>query len=233
MSGASHTSDAVVAVAANFGAAARALTGAFQDETGNQITVTLGSSGTLYAQIVNGAPFDAFLSADTLRPALLERRGHAVAGTRFTYAVGRLALWSRDSALARRGSLALDSETYRHLAIAMPATAPYGAASEQVLRRLGLWDRVAGRLVRGESIAQTYQFVATGNAELGFVALSQVIERPAESYWLVPDSLHDPIAQQAVLLERGRHNAMALGFLEFVGSDRGAAILARFGYQRP
>lgn len=219
-------------MAANFTGAVRALEQAFEAEGPHRVTVSTGATGALYAQIRNGAPFHAFLAADSRRPRRLEEQGNAAAGSRFTYATGRIVLWSpRDGYVI--GPASLHRRDFRHLAIANPRTAPYGLAAKQALRSLGRWEALQERLVRGENIAQAYQYVASGNAELGFVALSQVSgrERPAQgSRWLVPQRHHAPIRQQAVLLEAGRHNPAAQAFLDFLRGPRAAAIMARFGY---
>lgn len=219
-----------IAVATNFSAAMDALIAVFERETGHTVLVSKGSSGSHYAQIKNGAPFEAFFSADAERPELLEREHIAVAGSRFLYAVGRLALWSPSSDYVDVDGNVLETGDYRHLAIANPALAPYGAAAREVLLARGLWDDVQVRLVRGQDIGQAYSFVATGNAELGFVALAQ-IENPASapigSYWLVPETLHEPIEQQAVLL---RDTPGAREFVAFVRSAVARSIIRRYGY---
>ena len=227
-----HAGEARVAVAANFTAAAGAIEHAFEAGGDHRITVSTGSTGGLYAQIRHGAPFHVFLAADARRPRLLAEQGTAVAGSRFTYAHGRIALWSPRTGYVT-GPNTLRASRFRHLAMANPRTAPYGLAAKQALRSLGLWRELQGRLVRGENIAQTHQFVASGNAELGFVALSQISgpNRPAEgSRWLVPASHHAPIRQQAVLLERGAGNRAARAFLDFLRGPEAAAITHDYGY---
>jgi molybdate transport system substrate-binding protein len=225
-----------VAVASNFAGSAEALGALYrQRDPAVQIRFSAGSSGKLYAQIENGAPFDLFLSADRERPERLEQRGLAVAGSRFTYAVGRLVLWSAVPALQGKDCRqALLDLQFRHLALANPGTAPYGAAALAVLDRLGLPPRKLGaRVVQGENIAQTLQFVATGNAELGFVALSQLTGPGAPvgtCRWVIPADHHPPIAQQAVLLTRARANASATGLFEFLKSDTARALIAAHGY---
>ena len=221
--------EALIAVAANFTATAAALADSFHRSNACTVVVSAGSSGTLYAQIRNGAPYDAFLSADTLRPARLEQEGLAVPKSRFTYAYGRLALWAPQSG-GQDGESWLRDEAYRHLAIAMPSTAPYGAAAEQVLHRLGIYALVAHKVVRGESVAQTYQFVASHNAQLGFLAYAQVRREPATHVWLVDHSLYDPIRQDAVLLKRASNNTCVAQFLDFVRSELGRRIIERHGY---
>ncbi len=220
-----------VAVATNFAKAARALGAAFTAETGHRAVLSDGSTGKLYAQIVSGAPFQVFLAADVERPRRLEAEGRAVAGTRFAYAFGRLVLWSPDPARIT-GETALTSDDFRYLAIANPELAPYGAAARELLQQLDLWDRLQRRIVRGEDIGQAFQFVATGNAELGLVALSQVSGRGG-SQWIVPPDRYAPIEQQAVLLEPGRDDPAAHAFLEFLRGDAARAQIERAGYGVP
>jgi len=219
-----------VAVATNFAEVMEELAERFEAASGHEVLVSAASSGAHYAQIRNGAPFDVFLSADRERPELLEREGAAIAGTRFTYAVGRLALWSPDAALVDDRGEVLESGQFRYLAIANPELAPYGAAARQVLEGRGLWDGIQDRLVRGQDIGQTYAFVFSRNAELGFVALSQIQRPDVEtegSWWLVPDSEHDPIEQQAVLLV---DTPAARQFLAYLRGAEAAALIRSFGY---
>lgn len=219
-----------VAVATNFAKTARELAAAFQAELGDTVVVSEGSTGKLYAQIVNGAPFEVFLSADGERPRRLVAEGYAVDGTRFSYALGQLVLWSRDPARVK-GASALRGE-FRHLSIANPELAPYGAAARETLAKLGLWDSLQGRIVRGEDIGQAYQFVATGHAELGFVALSQLAGAQG-SRWLVPADHHAPLVQQAVLLIPGRENDAARAFLAFLQGDTARKRIEAAGYALP
>lgn len=221
-----------VAVAANFTDASRQLAERFQQDTGHQAIISYGSTGKLYAQILNGAPFDVFLAADEARPSLLEQQGQAVSGSRFTYARGKLVLWSRDANHFDNGPDYLTGGQFQRLAVANPRTAPYGLAAQQVLEGLDLWQPLQARLVRGESIAQTFQFVATGNAETGFVALAQVQAWPQSpgSLWDIPQSLYDPINQQAVLLSRGQDNPAAQAWLTFLASDAARAMIQQAGY---
>lgn len=221
---------ALIAAAANFAEPLNRLSEAFAAATGHRIEISTGSTGTLAQQIRNGAPFTLFLAADEERPAELEAEGLTVPGTRFTYAVGRLVLWGPDPRwLAARPATALTDPGLRHLAIANPKLAPYGRAAEETLTALGLWEAVQAKLVRGENIAQTFQFVASGNAELGFVALSQVLHRSG-SRWEVPQDLHTPIRQQVVLLQPGKGNTAAKAFLDFLRSEAGKAIIRDAGY---
>ena len=222
-----------IAVASNFANAIRATVDRFETETGHRVMLAFGSTGKHYAQIRNGAPFDAFFAADVRRPELLEAEGLAVPGSRFTYAVGKLILWSPETAFVDSKGTILEHGEFRHLAIANPNLAPYGMAAREVLQARGLWDGLESRLVRGENIAQAFQFVASGNAQLGFVAWSQV-KRPGHivegSYWDVPAALHTPIEQQAVLLidtEAGR------AFMSFMRSEKAIRIIRDHGYETP
>jgi molybdate transport system substrate-binding protein len=222
-----------VAVASNFAATLADLCRAFEAQSPYHVILVLGSTGKHYAQIHNGAPLDIFFAADARRPALLEREGLAVAGSRFTYAIGKLVLWS-----PQQGYVAADGEPLlpracRHLAIANPQLAPYGRAAQEVLRARGLWETLRGQLVQGENIGQAFQFVESGNAEAGFVAYSQV-KRPQQpirgSLWLVPEELYSPIEQQVVLLQE---SAAAHAFLDFVRSAAAREILHGYGYSTP
>lgn len=230
---ASLAADVTVAVAANFTAAIRRLTPEFEHATGHKLVASFGSTGKLYAQIKNGAPFDVFLAADEKRPKLLESEGAAVAGTRFTYAVGRLVLWSpKPGVVDARGDV-LRTGNFPRLAIANAKTAPYGAAAEQALHRLGVWERVAARLVRGENISQTFQFVSSGNAALGLVAAAQVRALPEArrgSQWIVPVDKYDPLRQDAVLLKHGANNAAAHAFLAYLKSAATRSVIEDLGY---
>lgn len=228
------SSEIRVAVASNFAKPMQELADHFEAETGYRVLVGKGASGKHYAQIVNGAPFDLFFSADADRPKRLESDGLIVAGSRFTYAEGALVLWSPVEGRGAGSSALLDQENLNHLAIANPRLAPYGHAAQQTLERLGRWDAFDGRLVRGENIAQTYQFVHSGSATAGFVALSQVIDVERgdipSNAWLVPAEYYDPIEQQAVLL---RDSHVAEAFLLFLRRNEGKAIVERYGYTVP
>lgn len=224
------TEDALIGVAANFAHVAHVLAEAFRMNGSCSVIVSSGSSGTLYAQIRNGAPFHAFLSADTIRAARLEQEGFALQDSRFTYARGKLALWVPGADAGDDLAAVLREGSFRHLAIAMPSTAPYGAAARQVLQRLDLLEVMSPRIVRGENVTQAYQFVASGNAELGFVAYSQVIDRPASQVWIVDEDLYEPVLQQAVLLGTGASNACAQAFLDYLRTDQAAAVIRQFGY---
>ncbi len=223
-----------IAVATNFLATLKEIVKNFEEDTGHVAIVSSGSSGKLYAQIRHGAPFDVFLSADVKRPQLLEQEGQAVHGSRFAYAVGRLTLWSSDSNLLKvDGKDVLAKGKFHRLAIANPKTAPYGTAAKNTLQALGLWTAVKGRIVQGENIGQTFQFVYSQNAQLGFVALAQVLDPKINgtgSRWDVPENLYEPLRQQAVLLPRGKNNLAAKAFLNYVVNSKGRKIIEQFGY---
>ena len=232
-----HISDALakelrIAVASNFLLPLKALSKNFKESTGHKVVVISGSTGKLYAQIKQGAPFDILLAADSIRPELLEKEGIGVPGSRFTYAVGRLALWSADSTLPLKNDLqVLNHKNFRYLAIANPKTAPYGKAAEQVLRKKGFWEQIQNRLVRGENISQTFQFVMTGNADIGFIALSQLRKNQGLGFsWIVPQEWHDPIQQQGILLKRAKTNKAARQFLNFIKSNRIQKQIESYGY---
>lgn len=228
---AAQAADTQVAVAANFTEPAREIATAFKAATGHTATLSFGSSGQFYAQISQGAPYEVFLSADVDRPAQAEREGLGIAGTRFTYATGRLVLFSKTAGLVDPKGAVLASGKFEKLAIADPALAPYGAAAVETMKKRGLYDRLKPKLVTGSSITQTYQFVATGAAEVGFVAYSQVIREKGGSRWLVPVSDHTPIAQQAILLKPGQNSAAAKAFLTFLKSSQARAIIRKYGYE--
>ncbi len=226
-----------VAVASNFTRAVQDIVASFAIESGQVVQVTSASTGKLYVQISNGAPFDVFLAADAERPRLLEAAGRGVEGSRFTYAIGQLVLWSRDPALAGTDCRnRLNDLGASRLAIANPDTAPYGVAAREMLTGLGLWGRVEAQLVRGENIAQTLHFVSSGNASLGLIAKAQATDArlpPATCSWPVPANLHGPIQQQAILLKRAACNESAAAFLEFLRSPAARQIVARHGYALP
>jgi molybdate transport system substrate-binding protein len=222
-----------VAVASNFMEPAKEIAAAFTAQKGHQANLSFGPSGQIYVQISHGAPFEVFLSADKERPQQAEKDGFSVDGTRFTYAVGRLVLYSTRPRFVDANVKVLAREDLEHLAIADPAVAPYGLAAVESLGKLGLYERLKPKIVQGSSIAQTFQFVQTGAAEVGFVALSQVINRPDGSRWIVPAKLHSPIDQQAVLLKTGANNPAAKAFLTFLQSPTARAIIRRYGYETP
>jgi molybdate transport system substrate-binding protein len=222
-----------VAVAANFAAPMQIIAESFEKDTGHKARLAFGSTGRFYAQIRNGAPFDVLLSADDETPAKLVQEGAAEAASRFTYAIGSLVLWSAKPGFVDATGDVLRRGAYGKLALANPKTAPYGRAAIETLTRLGLMATAQPRFVQGENIAQTYQFVSSGNAELGFVALSQVMKdgKVTEgSAWVVPAELHEPIRQDAVLLTTGRGNAAARALLEYLKGDKAKTAIRAFGY---
>lgn len=222
-----------VAVAANFAGPLAKIGEGFATATGHTLKLSSGATGKFYAQIVAGAPFEVLIAADDETPRKLVAEGHAVAGSSFTYAVGRLVLWSAQPGFVDDQGAVLASGRFTHLAIANPKVAPYGVAALEVLKARGLAAAITPRLVTGESISQAYQFVATGNAELGFVALSQVAPpgKPvAGSYWLVPQELHGEIRQDAVLLKPGANNPAATALLDYLKSDAARAVIRDYGY---
>jgi molybdate transport system substrate-binding protein len=220
---------ASVAVAANFTDAAKEIGALFEKETGDKVELSFGSTGQLYTQITQGAPFDVFLSADDERTKTAIKEGHGVAGTDFTYAVGKLVLFSKDAKLVS-GQGTLKKAAFDKIAIANPATAPYGAAAVETMKALGVYDALSAKIVQGQNITQTYQFVATGNAQVGFVALSQVADKKDGSRWVVPEKLHKPIAQDAVLTKHGESNQAARSFLSFLAGKKARAVMEKFGY---
>jgi molybdate transport system substrate-binding protein len=222
-----------VAVAANFAAPMQKIAADFEKETGHKAVVAAGATGKFYAQIKNGAPFEVLLSADDETPAKLEKEGDAVAGSRFTYAIGKLVLWSTKPGYVDAKGEVLKKGDFAHLAIANPKTAPYGAAAMETLKNLGLLDGLQAKLVQGENIAQTQQFVISGNAELGFVALSQVVKdgKPGEgSTWIVPENLHAQIRQDALILAKGKDKPAAAALMKYLAGDKAKAVIRAFGY---
>jgi molybdate transport system substrate-binding protein len=225
--------EVTVAVAANFTAPMQKIAKAFEQDTGHKAQLAFGATGKFYAQIKNGAPFAVLLAADDETPARLEQEGLAIAGTRFTYATGRLALWSKQTNVVDDKGEVLRSNSFNKIAIADPKLAPYGIAAMEVIHKLGLQANVVPKLVQGESIGQTYQFVSTENAQLGFVALSQISvdgRIPQGSAWVVPQHLHSPLKQDAVLLTVGKDNAVAYALLKYLHGDTAKAIIKSYGY---
>ena len=225
--------EVTVAVAANFTAPMQKIAQAFEQDTGHKAQLAFGATGKFYAQIKNGAPFAVLLAADDETPARLEKEGFAVAGTRFTYATGRLALWSKKANVVDDKGEVLCSNSFNKIAIADPKLAPYGIAAMDVIHKLGVQVNVAPKLVQGESIGQTYQFVSTENAQLGFVALSQISidgRITQGSAWVVPQSMYAPLKQDAVLLNTGKDNAAAHALLKYLQGDTAKAIITRYGY---
>lgn len=234
LSGNALAAEVQVAVAANFTAPMQAIAQDFEKATGHTVVASYGATGQFYAQITNGAPFEVFLAADDSTPAKLESEGQAVAGSRFTYAIGALALWSAKDGYVDAQGAVLKANQFQHLAIANPKAAPYGLAATQVLEKLGLSQAVAPKLVEGQNIAQALQFVSSGNAELGFVALSQVYKDgklTSGSAWLVPAELHEPIRQDALILNQGKDNPAARALLDYLRGEQAASVIKSYGYQ--
>jgi len=232
--GTAHAGEVQVAVAANFAGPMEKLAAQFQKDTGHKAILASGATGKFYAQIRNGAPFEVLLSADDETPARLEAEGQVVPKSRFTYAVGRLVLWSAKANYVDATGAVLKTGDFTHLAIANPKTAPYGAAATAVIDKLGLTARLQPRLVQGENIAQAFQFASTGNAELGFVAQAQVWRDgkfTAGSGWIVPATMHAPIRQDAALLIRGAKNPAAQALLDYLRTDKAKALIRAYGYE--
>jgi len=234
--GAARAESALVAVASNFAEAAHGITAAFEAESGHRIAISLGATGKIYAQIRAGAPFDVFLAADQARPKMLEAEGLVRAGSRFTYAIGRLSLWSADpQRIAGDPRAVLTNPTVGAIAMANPALAPYGLAAQQTLQKMGLWQKLTSRLVTGENIGQTFALAATGNAQLGFIATPLLEGKRGKtlggSRWDVPADLHASIRQDAVQLKRAGANKAARLFLGFLRGPKAHAIMARLGYK--
>jgi molybdate transport system substrate-binding protein len=231
---AAHAGEANVAVAANFAEPIKAIAAVLQKTTGHTLGVTVGATGKFYVQIQNGAPFDVFLSADTQTPAKLEQEGLAQPGSRFTYATGKLVLWSASATRVDNTGQVLKSANLGQVAYANPKIAPYGTAAVQVMEKLGLTVALTPKLVQGESIGQTYTFAATANADVGFVALSQVLEGGRlrdGSMWVIPPNLYDPIRQDAVLLKRGAGNEAALALVQLLKSPNIKVLIRSYGYE--
>lgn len=228
-----HAAEVQVAVAANFTEPMKQIAAEFEKDTGHKAVLAFGATGKFYAQINNGAPFEVLLAADDETPARLDKEGKTVAGSRFTYATGKLVLWSSKDGYVDAQAKVLETGSYAHLAIANPKTAPYGLAATETLDKLKLTAKVQPKIVQGENIGQTHQFAATGNAELGFVALSQVWKDgkfTSGSGWIVPDNLHSPIRQDAVILAKGAGNAAARALETYLKSDKARGIIRSFGY---
>ena len=229
-----HADEVQVAVAANFTGPMQVISVLFERDTGHKASLAFGATGKFYAQIVNGAPFEVLLSADDETPAKLVKEGNAVAGTPFTYAIGKLVLWSADPKLIDAKGEVLKKGGFKHLALANPKTAPYGAAGMQVMTKLGVAESIKPLLVQGENISQTQQFISTGAAELGFIAYSQVIKNGAigsGSGWVVPGNLYDPIFQDAVLLAKGKDKPAAVALLKYLKGEKALAVIKSFGYE--
>ena len=230
---AAQAAEVQVAVAANFTGPMQVIAADFAKATGHSAVVATGSTGKFYAQIKSGAPFEVFLAADDTTPEKLDKEGATVANTRFTYATGKLVLWSPQAGFVDDQGAVLRGDTFKHIALAAPKLAPYGQAAIETMTQLGLLDQLTPKFVQGESIGQTYTFVSSGNAELGFVALSQVWadgKLKSGSAWVVPAKLHQPIRQDAVLLERGKDNPAAAALMKYLQSDAAKAVIRSFGY---
>ena len=231
--GLTHAAEVHIAVAANFTAPINEIAAAFEKASGHKVIAAFGPTGGLYTQIKHGAPFEVFLAADDSTPARLETEGEILAGSRFTYAIGKLVLWSASVGYVDAQGEVLRRNEFNHLSIGNPKTAPYGLAATQVLARLGLSEAVKPKLVEGTNITQAYQFVATGNAELGFVALSQVLEGgklKGGSAWIVPAKYHEPIVQDAVVLKRAANNPAAKAWMALLHSAGAKDLIRSYGY---
>lgn len=226
--------DVRVAVAANFMTPIQAIAPGFERVTGHHLVLSYGSTGKFYAQIHNGAPFDLLLAADDSTPARLESEGHAVSGSRFTYAIGKLVLWSADPKLVDKQGKVLHGNRFRHIALANPKLAPYGMAGLETMKTLGVYETLQNKIVLGENITQAQQFIASGNAELGFVALSQILpggKFSGGSYWEVPGNLYRPIRQDAVILNQGAHKPAVDAFAAYLKSPGVRKIIRTYGYE--
>lgn len=230
----SSAATVLTAVASNFTKPMTEIAEAFKKSTGHEANLSFGSSGKFVAQIENDAPFEVFLSADEKNPKKLEASGKAVAGSRFTYAIGKLTLWSATPGFVDGKGQILTKAGFKHIALADPKLAPYGLAAEEAMKNLGVLDKLKSLFVLGENISQTQQFISSGNAELGFIALSQVIGKDGKiaegSGWIVPDNLHQPIRQDAILLKKGELNPAATALLSFLKSPEARAIIQSYGY---
>ncbi|MCC6134802.1 MAG: molybdate ABC transporter substrate-binding protein [Gammaproteobacteria bacterium] len=234
--GSVQAAEVQVAVAANFTAPMQKIAAEFEKDTGHKALLAFGATGKFYAQIKNGAPFQVFLAADDQTPAKLETEGDTVPGSRFTYAIGTLVLWSAKPGYVDEQGAVLKKGQFKHLAIANPKTATYGTAAVAVLTKLGLLETIQPKLVTGENISQTYQFIMTGNAELGFVALSQVMlddKLTGGSAWIVPTHLHEPIRQDAVILVKGKDQPAAKALIDYLKGKKATTIIQSYGYALP
>lgn len=228
-----HAEEVQVAVAANFTAPMQQIAIQFEKDTGHKASLSFGATGKFYVQIINGAPFEVFLAADDETPARLEKENHSVSGSRFTYAIGKLVLWSTNPALIDARGDVLKTGKFRYLALANPKTAPYGTAAIEAMTQLGVLSKLQPHFVQGENIGQTHQFVFTGNAELGFVALSQVSKDgkiTSGSAWVIPDHLYQPIHQDALILTKGKDKPAPAALIAYLKSDKAKAIIKSFGY---
>lgn len=224
--------ETIVAVAANFTEPVKEIAETFHQKTGHTATLSFGATGNFYTQIKNGAPFEIFLAADDERPTLSVKEGYGVEGTQFTYAIGTLVLWSAKDGVVN-GPETLSNSAIKHIAYCNPAAAPYGKAAVETMQALKVFDTVKPKLVEGQNISQAYQFTKTGNAEIGFVALSQVIKEEGGSSWVVPQDYYEPIRQDAVLLKTGAENEAAKAFIDFLKGPEAAEIIKKYGYSLP
>lgn len=233
LAGAAHADEVSVAVAANFTAPMQKIAAQFEKDTGHKAVLSFGATGKFYAQINNGAPFGILLAADDTTPEKLTKEGKGMDASRFTYAIGQLVLWSKQVGYVDDQGAVLKTGNYQHIAIANPKLAPYGLAAMETLGKLGLTAQVQPKTVLGENIGQTYQFAASGNAQLGFVALSQVMEDGKireGSAWIVPASMHEPIRQDAIVLNSAKDNAAAKALMDYLKGDKARAIIKSYGY---
>jgi len=224
-----------VAVAANFTAPIQKIATEFEKDTGHKLVASFGSTGKFYAQIKGGAPFEVLLAADEETPTKLISEKAAVAGSQFTYAIGKLVLWSSKPGVVDGKGEVLAKGSYEHISLTNPKLAPYGVAGIEVMKALGAYDSQQGKIVMAENITQAYQFVSTGNAQLGFMALSQLLKdgKIEGSSWIVPARLYTPIRQNAVMLDKGRDKPAALAFIKYLKGDKSVAIIKSFGYELP
>lgn len=230
---AAHAAEVQIAVAANFTAPIKEIAAEFEKDTGHKVVASFGPTGGFYTQIKNGAPFEVFFAADDTTPEKLEKEGDTVAGSRWTYAVGKLVLWSSTPGYVDDKGEVLKKNEFKHLSIGNPKTAPYGLAGIQAMEKLGLAEAIKPKLVEGSNITQAYQFVATGNAELGFVALSQVYKDgkiTGGSAWIVPANLYEPIKQDAVILSKGKDNPAAKALADYLKGPKAIAVIKAYGY---
>lgn len=231
--GAAHAETISVAVASNFTAPMQKIAAQFEKDTGHKAELSFGATGKFYAQISNGAPFGILLAADDKTPAKIAQEGKGDAASRFTYSIGKLVLWSKQDGYVDANGEVLKTGKFQHVAIANPKLAPYGLAAEQTLTKLNLLDAIKPKFVQGENIGQTYQFAATGNAELGFVALSQVMEDgkiKSGSAWVVPAEMHEPIRQDAIVLNNAKDNVAAKALMDYLKGGKARAIITAYGY---
>lgn len=233
LAGVAHADEVAVAVAANFTAPMQKIAAQFEKDTGHKAVLSFGATGKFYAQINNGAPFGILLAADDTTPEKIAKEGKGVDASRFTYAIGQLVLWSKQAGYVDNQGAVLKTGNYQHIAIANPKLAPYGLAAMETLNKLGLTAQVQPKTVLGENIGQTYQFAASGNAQLGFVALSQVMEDGKireGSAWIVPAAMHEPIRQDAIVLNSAKDNAAAKALMDYLKGDKARAIIQSYGY---